>query len=342
MEEEFNKVVELYDKKKYDDALQQIKSVLILKSDYPGAYYYAGLIRRRNGQNKMAKINFLKAVDFSELGHNAHFYLGKIYVEEKNSKEAIRHLSAYAAKTSYEPGKKEALELIEMLKKGGAVEVSAESAEKEITLPEVKPVPRENYLPFEVRIDSLLSMMAVDTLTDLGQQLISGINEFMQGNYDNAIREFKKTLAAYPRGTASVHCLYNTGICYFKLNLFKEAENQFQQILDRFPSHPVSAQSLFLKALTYQKRDEPGIAEKLLRKFIQSNRNHEWTGKAYEELGDCYKDLEDPRKAIDAYAQAGGMGKYIDRVSACFKLGTTYLQIGNSKRGQEALNRLLI
>ena len=326
-EELFRTAVSLYEKHQYDSSLEQIRQVLALQPDHAGAFYYGGLIRRRNGQNKMAKINFSRAVDYPELGHNAHFYLGKIFAEEKNYAQAIRQLEMYIEKTSYEQGKKEARDLIEQYKKRPGVQIAAVEP----------PVPQEHYTQLEIRIDSLLSMMTVDTLTDIGQQLLAGIHEFTAGNYDNAIREFKKVLAENPRGAVSVHCLYNTGVCYFKLGLFKEAENQFQQILDRYPQNPIAAQSLFLKALSYLERKESSTAETLLRKFIQSNRNHEWTGKAYEKLGDAYVDLEQPKKAIEAYTQAAASGKHADKVCALYKLGTMYFQIGNSRRGYESL-----
>jgi outer membrane protein assembly factor BamD (BamD/ComL family) len=93
-------------------------------------------------------------------------------------------------------------------------------------------------------------MVSVDTLSDAGQKLLEGIKEFQTGNYDNAIREFKKTLASHPKGAAAVQCIYNTGVCYSKLRLWREAENQFQQIIERYGRHELAAQSLFLKALT--------------------------------------------------------------------------------------------
>ncbi|NLG17664.1 MAG: tetratricopeptide repeat protein [Fibrobacter sp.] len=344
-----DKVIDLYENGKHDDALVEIRNLLKGKPNHAGAYYYAGLIRNARGQYQMAKVNFLKAVNFPELGYNSHFYLGKILADEKKTSEAIAHLNSYLQKSTYEPGKKEAQERIDQLKKMPD-DAGAKKAQKVKTaakdnlstlhvpgkLPSVEPLAHEKYTILEVRIDSLLSMMTVDTLTDLGQKLLSGIHEFTNGNYDASIREFKKVMVSYPDGIAPLHCLYNTGVCYFKLNLLKEAENQFQQVLDRYPKHQVAAQSLFLKALTYLQRDEPQTAETLFRTFIQNNREHEWVGKAYEKLGECYEEMEQPKKAIDAYQQASLKGKNSDRVFAYFKTGTLYLQIGNSTRAHEA------
>jgi tetratricopeptide (TPR) repeat protein len=327
---DFDQAVELYNQKQYQASLDKLRQVLATKPGHSGAYYYAGLIRRRNGQNAMAKTNFLKATGYPGLGHNASFYLGKIYGEEKNYAEAVRHLSQYVARTGHEPGRKEALALLEQYRKSagmapGSPGESVDSAVVDAVGPSL-----------EVRIDSMLSMMTIDTLTDAGRKLLGGINEFRAGNFDKAVKEFRNVLTTNPSGEVAVYSLYNTGVCYFKLRLFKPAENQFQMVIDRFGRHPLAAQSLFLKALSYQERGESGIGEKLFRNFIQAHRSHSWTAKAYEKLGDCYMDLEQPKKAIDAYSQVSPSAGPLDRVCAAFKLGNAYSQIGNTARALSA------
>lgn len=331
----FRKVVEYYTAQKYDSSLAQIHNVLKIQPDYAGAFYYAGLIRRKKGQNKMAKINFLKSVDYPELGYNAHFYLGKIYSEEKNYSKAIQQLLLYISKTNYEQGKKEAQDLVEKYRQLGGNKAIVQVAKQDTV------AVKDKLNQLEIRIDSLLTMLTIDTLTDAGQKLLSGIREFQAGNYDKSIREFKKIFADNPDGVIALHCLYNTGINYFKLRLFNEAENQFSQVLGRFSNHDVASDALFLKALTYLERRDPSVGEKLLRKFIQNHRDHKWGGKAYEKLGDAYNDLEQPGKAVDAYSQAVKTGKPMDQVCASFKLGNTFLQLKNTKRAIESFEKAI-
>jgi tetratricopeptide (TPR) repeat protein len=331
----FTQAVELYNNEKFDESLKKLKQVLALQPGHAGAYYYAGLIRYRKKQNSMALINFRKGLAYPELGFNAHYYLGKIYGEDKKYATAITHLFKYIEKTTYEPGKKEAQQLIEKYrKKGGSAVLDAVAPGKPVEMMATDTMaPKERYYTLELRIDSLLTMMTVDTLSEPGRQLLEGIRAFTSGRYDDAIQEFKKVLAKHPSGTVAVHCLYNTGICYLKLRLLKEAENQFQQILERYVKHPVAAKGLFLKGVTYLERSESKTAEKLFRRFIQNYRNHQWIGNAYEKLGDAYVDMEQHRKAVDAYSQAVSLGrKNIDKVAALFKLGKTYQELGNGNR----------
>ncbi len=342
---QFKQAVELYNKENYPEALRQFKKVLLRQPGHAGAYYYAGLIRYREKQYRHALINFQKALAYPELGYNAHFYLGKIYGEQKNYAKAVDHLFRYISLTNYEVGKNEAKELIRLYRELGGAAVSdaveqgsIANAGKADSLPST----REPYPALEIRIDSLLTMLTVDTLSDLGHQLLSGIHLFIEGKYDDAVREFKKILADHPSGNVAVHCLYNTGICYMKLRLFKDAENQFQQILDRHPNHPAAPKCLFFKCISYSERAESATAEKLLRKFIQQYRAHEWIGNAWEKLGDVYVDMEQHRKAIDAYTQAINLFQRVtDKVAALFKQGKAYQELGNGARGVECFRRAI-
>ncbi len=343
----YQKAVENRDDRLFSKSLEHLRKAISKQPEHPGAYYYAGLIRRRQGRNNMAKVNFQNALSYPDLGYNAHFYLGKIYGEEKAYSPAIKHLAQYIRKTNYEPGKREAQKLLQQYREALSPsqrekvtidinELAQDELHREISkVPEQKPI-----APVQVRIDSLLSMSIVDTLTDPGQAMLRGVRAFQKGNYDKAIEEFRKLLIDYPRGDVAARSLYNIGICYMKLNNYAAAENQFQQVIDRYPTYDVAAQSTFLKALSYFERKELNQAEPMFRRFIQSQRSHKWIGKAYEKLGDTYHELDQQRKAVDAYEYAGRKAVTpADKVYSLYKQGTTYLELGNGKRAVAALQK---
>lgn len=343
-EQLFKSAVQLFNAQNYQAALSKFREVIRLDSQHSGSYYYAGLIRLKQGQKKMAKINFRNASGYSGLDYTAHYYLGKIYADEKNYTEAVSHLSKYIAVTNHEPGKKEALGLIEKYKKlaadvkpskaasASAGKNAAAENKKEATFSVQQVVAPEKYVSLEIQVDSTLTMLTVDTLTDAGQKLLAGIREFSAGNFDRSILEFKKVLVTNPGTNTAVACIFNTGVCYLKLNLFKDAENQFQQIIDRYSSHPAAIKSRFLKALTYQNRSEPVIAEKLYRHFLQSYRTHRWAPMAFEKLGDCYVELEQYKNAAEAYTQAVKISRDTHKIGILFKTGTVYSHLENDKR----------
>ncbi len=339
----YEKAIDTRDNSLMIKALEHLKTTLAMSPGHAGAYYYAGLIRRRQGRNGMAKINFTKGLSYPELGYNAHFYLGKILGEEKNYAQAIKHLRSYIELTDYEPGRREAQGLI------NRYQAILDAAKKDTLKVDVKEIirgdlhrelsqipPEVRPTPMEVRIDSMLSMSIVDTLTDPGRAMLGAVREFNEGKYDNALKEFKTVLAEYPRGDIAARSTYDMGICYMKLGNYRAAENQFQQVLDRFGTHDLTGRAAFLKALSYYERDEPRTAEQLFRGFIRGNRSHNWAGKAYEYLGDCYVDLEDHKRAVDAYTHAAEKASApLDRVHAEFKAGETYFKIDNRNRAVE-------
>ncbi len=350
IEQLFKSAVKLYDEKNRNAALSKFREVINQDSQHAGGYYYAGLIRLELGQSKMAKINFLKALSFRERDYTAHYYLGKIFAEEKKYNEAVSYLSSYISFSSFEPGKKEATELIEQYRKlavntkqskpqsatAPVNKTAVAENDKEATFSVQQAVAVKNYTPLEVQIDSTLTMFTVDTLTDAGQQLLAGIREFSAGNFDKSILEFKKVLMTNPRADIAAVCIFNTGVCYLRLGLFKNAENQFQQIIDRYPSHQSAPRSHYFKALTYQQRSDLQIAEKLFRDFLQRYRSHNWAPVAFEKLGDCYSDLEQYKKAAEAYTQAEKLCSNTARkIGILFKSGNVYTNLGNEKRAIE-------
>lgn len=342
-EELFLEVVGYYNKEQFDNALKKIRELLSISPEHSGAYYYAGLIRYRRKQYDMAIINFKKGLNYRELGINAHFYLGKIYGEKQNYGMAISHLLKYIQKSNYDAGKAEARELIEKYRNmGGNAVLDAVAPGYEKTMKNADSSNFSEPLGLEVRIDSLLAMITIDTLTDAGRKLLNGIHLFGEGKYDEAIKEFKRVMSANPTGSIPVYCLYNSGICYFKLNLFKDAENQFQQILERFPEHTLAPNALFLNGVVSLQKSESANAEKIFRKFIKENRSHKWLNLGWEKLGDAYTDLEQHRKAVDAYYQAVVTSvSNIDKVNSLFKQGRAYIEIENSSKAIECFNKVI-
>jgi tetratricopeptide (TPR) repeat protein len=355
-EVEFTEGVEAYSlgiksgkKDDFDDALEHFRKTLIIKPDHAGASYYAGLVCRKQGQTKLAEYNFKRAVGYPILGMNAYFYLGKIYGEEGRYQDAISNLNIYIAQTDYVQGKREAQNLIdrytaalEIPKKETAsidiASVGKEEMEREI----VKIPPETNYVPLEVRIDSLLYMSIVDTLTDPGQEMLAGVKLFKQNKFDEAIEAFKKVLQKYPAGDVSIRCLYDIGVCLLKIRNYPGAEGKFQQIINQHRSHALVPQCLFWIAYSYSERREPARAEKMYREYIQKYRDHAWTGRAYEKLGDVYNDMLQDKKAIDAFQNAAKNARSKkDQIHALYKMGEGYVKVGNSNRAVEIYGKVI-
>jgi tetratricopeptide (TPR) repeat protein len=304
---QLKKALALHEQGKTNEAILIVRKTLRQKPNYAAAYYYGGIMRYKQGKFNMAKFNFKKSLSFPEAAVFAHYYLGKIFANEKYAQGAIEELSTFVSKAPEGELKKDAMQLLREMKKMSGDTTDSAVAEEPVKQAgqEYEPaVPESKYSVIEMRIDSLLTMDVVDTLTDPGQAMLAGVKEFKEGKFDNAIREFKKTMASYPAGSITAHCSYNIGVCYMKMRLFHNSDNQFDNLRNRFPNHPLAAQALFLKAFSYFERGNMALSEKCFREFIQKHRQHAWTPKAYEKLGDVFADVKQLTKAMDAYSHA--------------------------------------
>ncbi|MDG5814817.1 tetratricopeptide repeat protein [Chitinispirillales bacterium ANBcel5] len=332
----FSKAVDYYNHNKYDSAIAAIRACLKVKPGHPGAYYYAGLIRRKKGQNRMARINFQRGLNHPNLGINGHFYLGKIFGEKKNYNEAVKHLRAYIENARNEKHITKARTLLDQYSPLVSETTRKNDQTKETSVG-YDVIEKRHYAPIEIRIDSLLSMMTVDTLTDVGQKLLNGIRGFKSDRFDRAVNEFRKVLVENPQGSLAAHSIYNIGICFYKMRLYKDAQNQFEQFLDRFPNNRFAPNSMFLKTMCYQQRSDFETAERLWRHFIREYRQHEWVPLAWERLGDTYVHLADLRKAIEAYNQALNLSKSVsDKVYTYYKRGNVFRLLENSRRAADS------
>jgi tetratricopeptide (TPR) repeat protein len=345
--------VALYNEGKLNEALVHLKKAVMLQRNYGEAYYYGGLIRYKTGQNDMAKINFTKALAFQQDNALPHFYLGKIHGEEKNYKEAIVQLNDFLKGAGGSELKAEAVVLLKQYKAAigdtspapapvAGTAATAGGAESAAAAQEEAFAPETSLSTLEMRIDSLLTLAVVDTLSDAGQAMLSAVKEFKASRFDESIKSFKKVMVSFPAAIIGPLCTYDIGVCYMKLRLFSSAENQFDQVLDRYPSHALEPKSRFFKAYSYLERGESGRAEKLLLEFLRKHRTHAWAGKAFEKLGDIYVDLRQQSKAIDAYQQASAQAQTApDRLYALYKLGNAYFEANNAARGIETLKKVI-
>jgi tetratricopeptide (TPR) repeat protein len=335
-----NRAMQLYDLGKTEEALPYVKKAILMRPNYPEAYFDAGLMRFKLRQFDLAKINFVKAASMPA----SHYYIGKIYGMEKYYKGAVDELSKYVVNAPEGDLKQDAVKLLveykRVLNDTTALSAAVKIAEKQDSsskhvenIDTVKPVPDSAYSIIEMKADSLMTMQVVDTLTNPGQAMLAGVNEYKNGKYEQAVKEFKKVMASYTSVNITAPCMYNTGICYLKLRLFQNADNQFDNLRHRYPSHPLAAQSLLLKAFSCFERGEMTDCEKMLREFITRYRSHPWICQAYEKLGDVYADMKVYNKSMDAYRLAASLAKNgADQVAAYYKLGIVCFDAGNTEQ----------
>jgi tetratricopeptide (TPR) repeat protein len=312
---------------------------------YPLAYYYAGLIRRRFGQNEMARVNFERATEDPELGFNAHFYLGRILGDLGRFQEAINHLERYIERTDFAPGQVEARNLIDryrrmieaQLRENPPIDIraviQAEIRDDINLIP-----PQENLSEIEVRVADGLTMAIVDTISDEGQELLVGMRHFYNREYDRAIEVFRRFMENHPNRPSAGAALYNIAMCFFRLNNWDRASREFQNYMSRFPRGNMFESAMFFSAVSLRQQHRNNDAQRVFNDYIRRFRNGgRFIGKAYEFLGDILADLDQQGKAIEAFRQADALAANDeDRLHARFKMAEAFRRLTNFSAAERA------
>jgi tetratricopeptide (TPR) repeat protein len=156
--------------------------------------------------------------------------------------------------------------------------------------------------------------------------------------FDEAIREFKKTIALdpkYPRAH------YNLGLSYLLKDStlkLKEAAEEFRAELATYPEEFLAIYNLGL-VLVIERQYEEGarLLEKAVRLRPQNPDARLFLGNAYHGLGQYDKAIESLRKSMELNPQ-------IDKISshaaeAHFLLGQSLVRVGRAEEGEKELER---
>jgi len=107
--------------------------------------------------------------------------------------------------------------------------------------------------PDRVQMEPVLVRAHADPLTGLSgydakQLLDVGNDEFDKEAYDRALTVYDKLLAEFPDSTHVPLALYNSGLCYERLEETEQAVLRFQRVIDMHPDAGTHRDALFRKA----------------------------------------------------------------------------------------------
>ncbi|ERP38842.1 tetratricopeptide repeat protein [Chitinivibrio alkaliphilus] len=347
-QEKLEKAIDLYrrgvredSRSDLEESLQYIRRAIALHPGYPAAYYYGGVIRRRFGQNDMARVNFERALQDPDMGYNAHFYLGRIHGDMENYDTAIDHLQSYISLTDYAPGIRQARAHIEEYEEARQDRSRREDKERQSVFrdpldDEIRRVPPQRSLPqYFLRIDSLLAMVVVDTLTDEGQAMLRGYRAYHDDKLDTSIEAFYETLDEHASGQVAEYSLFNIGIGRMLLRDWAEAARVFRDYRNRFPQGELLEKASFLEALATYEMGDFEQSRTLFTNHVRSFSEGSFEGKSQEKIGDIYRRLDEPADARTAYRKAvqHAVGTH-DTVHALYKKGYLLETMKNSEQAR--------
>ena len=92
----------------------------------------------------------------------------------------------------------------------------------------------------------------------------AAFNQLKAGQYVESARLFQEFLAAHPNGTYTPNALYWLGESYYVTQNYQLAQEQFQSLLDRYPTHDKAAGALLKVGLAQFGLKQVDAAERTL------------------------------------------------------------------------------
>ena len=156
-----------------------------------------------------------------------------------------------------------------------------------------------------------------------------GCNEFQNGNYEEAIINYKKAIEIDSNYTDAMD---NCALSYRKLNKFKDAEFYYKLSLKKLPNNDMAASNL---GLVYMFKNDYEKAKSTFRQLLRRNPNY---GDGLYSLSEVYLRENNNDSAIVYSKRAYEVWKDNNKefsADALYYTGLGYLQKGDKKKALE-------
>ncbi len=155
-------------------------------------------------------------------------------------------------------------------------------------------------------------------------------NYTMQGDYEKAIDEYRKSFSAHPYNT---NAMLNTGYCYLKLKKYDEAEKYFKKFIEIIPDSAKVHNNLGI--VCYSKKDfDSAVA--YYKKACELDINY---AEPHFNLANLYRLQGRMQDAAAEYETALNLKPGMDDVRRL--LSSLYMKTGNYKKAREVIAPLL-
>lgn len=260
-----------------EGALKVWRQILKKEPGNPGAYYFAGVNRYNKNDFKNAAINFKKGYKYPDMGHNAHYYLGRIAEKGSRNRDAVKHYENYLAKTQHKDGIKEVKSRIKSLTGN-----SPPLQDQDSSTGEIKKVDGEQAanpsLAIEGDLKKASKITTIHPLNTKGYFVIHedsshGADElkrawikYRKSKIDDAITLLKDITMNYPSSVNALAAHYNLASIHRELGLNKNVLSYSRMILRNQPPEPYRSSLYYLMA---QSEFESGSKKKALEYLNQ-------------------------------------------------------------------------
>ena len=261
----------------YNDARKTLKSVFDTdKEAAASALYYVGVIAISEGDLKDAERIFLEAKKYGYVNDGLYLNLGAINDRQNNTRKAEDY---YRKALELNPGSIAAMENLTQLyiKTGREAEALALLDEMDKIKPGDTDVMKRralllmNMKDFNGAIEILKGIINKNP-DETPFRYYLGLSYEESGQYDLAIKEYRKLIAAEP---GNVKPYLNLGYLYLQMDLYDEAEEVYTSLIE--VAEPMPDYYVYLGRVNLIKKDEKAAERTLsqgLSKFPDSDELH--------------------------------------------------------------------
>ena len=177
-----------------------------------------------------------------------------------------------------------------------------------------------------------------------GIQFLVGEYRYRQANYDAAVPELEKFVAAYPTHELAASALFKAGWCYWNLKQTARARERFAGLVANYARSPLAAEAASLQARAAETAGDVSAARDAYREAVRLGQDNDTAQRAAVELmrlDQASKHYEEALTQAHAFIARHATGNLLPRVrlyraEALLELGRlpealqAYQQVGES------------
>lgn len=129
------------------------------------------------------------------------------------------------------------------------------------------------------------SLTEIVELTDPQQIYKLAYRDYIKGNYELAIEEFKEFLKRFPKAELADKAQYYIGECYYAKKQYAQALEEFDKLISNYPKSDKIPAALLKKSFIYRASNQEKLADEMLLEIIKRFPNSEEAKIAEENLG---------------------------------------------------------
>ena len=193
---------------------------------------------------------------------------------------------------------------------------------------------RKDYATAEKELDTLKASYPKSAV-DLAATYWRGEARFKNLKFNEAIQDWKDLVSREPGHPLAPRALFRTGLAWYRLQEYGQAEAAFRQVLDAYGNtRDVAADARFNLGMTYKRMNRDADAVTAYQAVVQDYPDSELASMARIRIGYIYEDAGDSVRAAEAYRALAAADKGKLGAEAQYLLGDCLLA---QKRNGEAL-----